>query len=106
MSYINTTFAHGNGPYARCTEWAVSVNDVREERDLDRLPIVVPLVYPGRQERIMREELGDFLGTIIAGIYEGINNGDFNCSSDFEKAVGRPHKSAMEIIREFNMKLS
>ena len=59
MDYINTTFAHGNGPYSRCVDWAVEVNNVRQERDLDRLPIVVPLVYPGRQERIMKEELGE-----------------------------------------------
>ncbi len=47
-----------------------------------------------------KEELGEFMGTIIAGIYEGIYNGAFNAQSDFEKAAGRPHKSAIEIIRE------
>jgi len=57
MQYIKTTFAHGNGPYSRCVEWAIEVNKVREERGLERLPVVVPLVYPGRQERIMREEV-------------------------------------------------
>ncbi len=57
MKYINTTFAHGNGPYSRCVEWAIEVNNVREEKGLERLPVVVPLVYPGRQERIMREEI-------------------------------------------------
>jgi len=57
MQYINTTFAHGNGPYSRCAEWAIEVNNVRQERGLPRLPIVVPLVYPERQERILREEI-------------------------------------------------
>lgn len=57
MKYINTTFAHGNGPYSRTVEWAIEVNNVREEKGLRRLPVVVPLVYPGRQERIMREEI-------------------------------------------------
>lgn len=57
MKYIATTFAHGNGPYSRCVEWAIEVNNVREERGLPRQKIVVPLVYPGRQERIMREEI-------------------------------------------------
>ncbi len=57
MSYIATTFAHGNGPYSRCVDWAIEVNSYREERG-KRLPIVVPLVYPGRQERIMQEEIG------------------------------------------------
>jgi len=57
MGYIATTFAHGNGPYSRCMEWAIAVNDVREEKGLKRLPILIPLVYPGRQERIMKEEI-------------------------------------------------
>lgn len=42
--------------------------------------------------------LGEFLGTIIAGIYEGIRNGANDVTSDFEKAAGRPHKSALELI--------
>jgi len=57
MNFINTTFAHGNGPYARIVEWAIEINNVRENRGLPRLPIVVPLVYPGRQEKIMKEEI-------------------------------------------------
>lgn len=36
-------------------------------------------------------ELGDFLGTVIAGIYAGIRNGSSNVKSDFEEAAGRPH---------------
>ena len=38
-------------------------------------------------------ELGDFLGTVIAGIYEGIHDGLLDRPSDFEKAAGRPHQS-------------
>ena len=53
-------------------------------------------------ERI--EELGDFLGTIIGGIYEGIRNGAFNVESDFARAAGRPHKSALDIISDFKHK--
>ena len=48
-----------------------------------------------------KAELGDFLGTVIGGIYESIRNGAFNIQSDFEKIVGRPHKSALKIIQEF-----
>ncbi|NNE97871.1 MAG: SDR family NAD(P)-dependent oxidoreductase, partial [Pyrinomonadaceae bacterium] len=48
-----------------------------------------------------KEELGEFIGTIIAGIYEGISIGAFDVRSDFEKAVGRPHKPAIEMIREW-----
>ncbi|MBJ2175164.1 SDR family oxidoreductase [Aureibaculum sp. A20] len=45
--------------------------------------------------------LGDFMGTIIAGIYEGIKEGAYNVSSDFEKAADRPHKSPLEMIKNF-----
>ena len=48
-----------------------------------------------------KEELGDFIGTIIGGIYEGIKNGANDVSSDFEKAAHRPHKSAIEIMKEW-----
>lgn len=39
------------------------------------------------------QELGEFLGKIIAGIYQGIAQGKVNNPSDFEKAAGRPHQS-------------
>lgn len=45
--------------------------------------------------------LGDFLGTIIAGIYEGIGSGANNVPSDYEKAAGRAHKSPLEMIVQF-----
>jgi len=38
-----------------------------------------------------QSELGDFLGTVIAGIYTGIRNGGFDVKSDFYQAVGREH---------------
>ena len=44
-----------------------------------------------RAERIA--ELGDFLGSVIAGIYEGIRNGAANNKSDFAIAAGRDHQS-------------
>ncbi len=46
-----------------------------------------------------RAELGDFLGTVIGGIYAGIRDGKFNAASHYEAAAGRSHKSALEIIR-------
>ena len=48
-----------------------------------------------------KAELGDFIGTVIAGIYNGIKIGVNDVPSDFEKAVGRPHKSTLEIIQAF-----
>lgn len=44
-----------------------------------------------RADRIA--ELGEMMGTIIAGIFEGIRNGAMDRSSDFEAAAGRPHQS-------------
>lgn len=44
-----------------------------------------------REERIAA--LGDFLGTVIAGIYEGIRLGASDNESQYEMAAGRPHIS-------------
>ncbi|MDP5140568.1 MAG: SDR family oxidoreductase [Spirosomaceae bacterium] len=48
-----------------------------------------------------KAELGDFMGTVIAGIYEGIKGGANNVLSDFEKAAGRTHKSSLEMMKAF-----
>lgn len=37
-------------------------------------------------------ELGEFLGTIIAGIYQGIHDGALDHPSNFDTAAGRPHQ--------------
>lgn len=44
-----------------------------------------------KAERV--EELGDFLGTVIAGIYQGIREGKSDNPSDYAKAAGREHIS-------------
>lgn len=51
-----------------------------------------------------KAELGEFIGTIIAGIYEGIRNGANDVPSDFQKAAGRPHKSPVEMIEIIKIK--
>ncbi|WP_290779001.1 hypothetical protein [Hoeflea sp.] len=38
-------------------------------------------------------ELGEFIGTVIAGIYQGIREGASDRPSGFEAAAGRPHQS-------------
>ena len=38
-------------------------------------------------------ELGEFLGTVIAGIYEGIRLGASNHPSQYQQAAGRAHQS-------------
>ena len=50
-----------------------------------------------------KEALGEFLGSVISGIYEAIHNGTYNVPSDFEKATGRPHQTAIEMIRELKI---
>jgi NAD(P)H dehydrogenase (quinone) len=48
-----------------------------------------------------KDELGEFLGTVIGGIYEGIRTGKFDGNSDFSKVAQRPHKSIDEMINEY-----
>ncbi|MDO6516943.1 SDR family oxidoreductase [Zobellia uliginosa] len=48
-----------------------------------------------------KEALGDFMGTIIAGIYEGIRNGVNDVPSHYEMAAGRRHREHIDIIRDF-----
>jgi NAD(P)H dehydrogenase (quinone) len=45
--------------------------------------------------------LGEFIGTVIGGIYEGIKNGKFDGESNFSDVTKRRHKSIDEMIREF-----
>ena len=55
-------------------------------------------------EKERKAELGDFIGTVITGIYNGIKIGANDVPSDFEKAAGRPHKSTLEIMQKFKEK--
>ncbi len=46
-------------------------------------------------------ELGNFIGPIIAGIYEGIKLGVNDVTSDFIKVTVRPHKSPLAMMTRF-----
>lgn len=48
-----------------------------------------------------KAELGEFLGLIVAGIYQGIHDGKYSIASDYAKAAGRAHKSSLEMIQDF-----
>lgn len=48
-----------------------------------------------------KAELRDFIGTIIAGIYQGIRNGANDVPSDYEKVTGRAHKTPLEMMEAF-----
>lgn len=52
-----------------------------------------------RADRI--NELGPFIGGIIAGIYEGIRIGAFDTPSDYKAAAGRPHQSWNDYFEAF-----
>lgn len=47
-------------------------------------------------------ELGDLLGGIVAGIYDGISRGEFSRQSDYEKVVGRPHIAWNDYFKSLN----
>lgn len=47
-----------------------------------------------------KAELGEFMGTVIAGIYAGIRKGAYAGPSDFTVATGREHLSPEAMIRE------
>jgi len=44
---------------------------------------------------------GEFLGQIIAGIYQGIREDAFNVPSDYEKACDREHQSIRQMVEAF-----
>jgi NAD(P)H dehydrogenase (quinone) len=47
-------------------------------------------------------ELGEFIGPIIGGIYEGIRLGIYDAPSDFEAVAGRPHQSWEDYFYSLN----
>lgn len=53
-----------------------------------------------RDDRIA--ELGEFLGSIIAGIYEGVRYGAMDNKSDFAQVAGRNHESWQSYFRRLN----
>lgn len=44
-------------------------------------------------------ELGEFIGPIIGGIYEGVRLGTYDTPSDFQAVTGRPHESWEDYFR-------
>jgi NAD(P)H dehydrogenase (quinone) len=76
-------------------EMAYTINQVYGT-DLSYNPVSVEAYAKER-----KEALGEFMGTIIAGIYEGIKIGTNDVPSDFENAAGRPHKTVLEMIENF-----
>lgn len=48
-------------------------------------------------------ELGDFIGPIIGGIYDGIRQGNYDRPGDFKKVTGRPHEAWEEYFQHLNI---
>ncbi|MEN0051210.1 MAG: NAD(P)H-binding protein, partial [Bacteroidota bacterium] len=55
-------------------------------------------VSPEAYEKERKDALGDFMGSVIAGIYKGIRIGAYDIPSDFEEATGRSHQLPIEMI--------
>ncbi|WP_044199879.1 SDR family oxidoreductase [Dyadobacter tibetensis] len=49
-----------------------------------------------------KAELGDFLGEVVAGIYEGIRSGAYDIYSDYHKASGRCHLSPKQMMENYH----
>ena len=66
------------------------------------------LVFNPVSEKDYLEErkaaLGDFIGTVIGGIYQGIKEGANDVALDFEKATGRKHATPLEMMESFKLK--
>jgi len=61
MQYISTTFAYGNGPYLRCVDLCLAINEEFKQRGEDEFGILVPLVYGDKQKKIMWENFGEHI---------------------------------------------
>lgn len=48
-----------------------------------------------------KHALGDFMGIIVAGIYEAVSSGAFDTESHFTKVTGRGHKTVAEMILNY-----
>lgn len=57
-------------------------------------------ISPEQYTKQLKVDLGDRVGAVVGRIYEGIRNGVYNYQSDFEKVVGRQHKSIDEMIAD------
>lgn len=48
-----------------------------------------------------KAKLGEFIGTVVGGIYEGIRTGTFAGKSDYLEVAKRPHKTIEEMILNY-----
>lgn len=48
-----------------------------------------------------QKALGEFLGTVIGGIYESMHNGAYDVKSDYQRATGEAHPSTIDVIKAY-----
>lgn len=110
-SYLITNFAYGTGPYIRTTELAIAFNDELVRRGVERMPVIIPLVYGDKQKRVMHEEFDKYdsaypghllldskLGALLGSI--------FYADSTYENALGKWVTTADAISAQIREHLS
>ncbi|PLX10317.1 MAG: NAD(P)-dependent oxidoreductase, partial [Marinilabiliales bacterium] len=63
--------------------------------------LIYKSITPKKYLAWQQKHNGEFLGSVIAGIYKKIKNNEFNVESDYVKVTGREHKQFSEIFKEF-----
>lgn len=84
---LNGTTANLNGAPITQTELAEHLNEAFDTK------LTYREMMPDQYVEDRTAELGDFFGPIIGGIYEGIRNGAYDRTGNFEAVAGRPHQS-------------
>ena len=64
--------------------------------------LVYEAMTPEAYLAFQQEVNGEFLGTIIAGIYQKIRDGEFNVPSHFKMAAGRKHQTWKDYFKSIN----
>ncbi len=58
-------------------------------------------IEPEKYLEIQKKRNGEFLGSVIAGIYTKIRNGEFNVKSDYQQAADKEHISWVDYLKKY-----
>ncbi|RMA64787.1 SDR family oxidoreductase [Ulvibacter antarcticus] len=95
--------SHGNKTYNLVGEPLSQKELVKLINQVYNTKLVFNAISAEEYAKERKRELGEFIGGVITGIYEGIRDEEYDITSDYEKASGRPHKLAVEMIKEFKL---
>lgn len=56
MKFALLGFPHGNGPYMRAADLVIALNKLLKDSNDEQFKIIMPLLYEGRQQKILLEE--------------------------------------------------